>query len=163
MSSVIISFNVERFGEEEEKSGKAPYIMNRRAATIQKLQQELRALTRRFKSANKEEYHHLRSSAPSSEKKLMTWQRAEWYRRRGRERAMKRVDFIAKPFCFTVELLGRKRSGHLPCSKEGVDQYLHATLQDPRGNQELEHQSALLCQPAPEGNFDMRELSLKEI
>lgn len=162
MSSVIISFNVERFGEEEEKSGKAPYIMNRRAAKIQKLQQELRALTRHFKSAKKE-YHHLRSSAPSSEKKLMTWQRAEWYRRRGRERAMKRADFIAKPFCFTVELLGRKRSGHLPCSKEGVDQYLHATLQNPRGNQELEHQSALLCQPAPESNFDMRELSLKEI
>lgn len=60
--------------------------------------------------------------------KLLT--RAEWHRRQAKERAKRRAAFRANPFGLTKQLLGQKRSGHLTCSKEEVDSYLHDTYSD---------------------------------
>lgn len=54
-------------------------------------------------------------------------------------------------------MLRSKRSVRLMSSKEEVDQFLHASLQDPRRDQ------ALFDQLVPEVNFDMRDPGLKEI
>lgn len=60
-------------------------------------------------------------------------------------------------------MLCSKRNGRLVCSKEEVDQFLHASLQDPRRDQDLRQQRALVDQLVPEVNFDVREPGLKEI
>lgn len=54
-------------------------------------------------------------------------------------------------------LLGEKRSGHLDCSKEEVDHFLHNTLSDPDREQELGPQIALLDIPAPVVEFTISE------
>lgn len=55
------------------------------------------------------------------------------YRRRDqRERARKRASFTANPFLFIKKLLGDKKSGHLTCMKEEVEEYLQVTHGDNR-------------------------------
>lgn len=92
----------------------------------------------------------------------MTLSRAEWHRERHRERTRKCTAFLANPFLFTRELFVSKHSGRLTSSKEEVDHFLHATLQYPMRDQELEHQRAFLDQTAPKVKFDLKEPSLKE-
>ena len=79
----------------------------------------------------------------------MTVHRAEWHRTRERKGARKRAAFVANPFGFTKQLLGDKRSGHLMCSTEEVNCFLHDTLSDPTREQELEPIKALIT-PAPQ-------------
>lgn len=50
--------------------------------------------------------------------KLTTTRRAEWHRKRGKEKARTRAAFIANPIGFTRRLLGQKRSGLLTCTKD---------------------------------------------
>lgn len=74
---------------------------------------------------------------------------------KGRERARIQAAFIANPFGFTRKLLGSNCTGHLTCSKDEVDQFLHTTLHDPMRDQKLEQQ-ALINQPALEVDFSMK-------
>lgn len=87
----------------------------------------------------------------------------EGHRRRQRKRARKRAAFSSNTFGFVKQLLGDKRSGHLSCSPEEVDQFLRNTLNDPQRDQMLGPQKALIEPPPPEVEFDLRELSLKEV
>lgn len=87
----------------------------------------------------------------------------EGHRRRQRKRARKRAAFSSNPFSIVKQLLGDKRSGHLSCFPEEVDQFLRNTLSDPQRDQMLGPQKALIEPPPPEVEFDLRELSLKEV
>lgn len=55
-----------------------------------------------------------------------------YHRRDQRERARKRASFTANPFLFIKKLLGDKKSGHLTCMKEEVEEYLQVTHGDNR-------------------------------
>lgn len=96
-------------------------------------------------------------------KKLMTMRRAEWHRRRGRERARKRAAFISSPFGFTKQLLGDKRGGWLECSIEQVNHFLQDTVSDPLRDQELEPDKALISLDPPTTEFNLKEPSPKEV
>lgn len=87
----------------------------------------------------------------------MTLRRAEWHRRRRKERARKRTAFLANTFGFTKQLLGQKRSGQLTCSKVDIDCHLDATLRDVSREQELDDCQSLIDPPAPTLDFDGRE------
>lgn len=87
-------------------------------------------------------------------KELLTFRRAEWHRRRRKERARKRDAFISNPFAFTKKLLGDKRSGSIMCPTKEVNFFLHNTLSDPERDQELE---------PPTVGFDMTEPNWKEV
>lgn len=87
----------------------------------------------------------------------MTLRRAKWHRRRRIERARRGTSFLANPFGFTKRLLGEKHSGHLDCSKEEIDHFLHNTLSDPDKEQELGPQTALLDVPEPIVEFNISE------
>ncbi|KAJ8333522.1 hypothetical protein SKAU_G00415300 [Synaphobranchus kaupii] len=90
-------------------------------------------------------------------------ERADWHRRRRKERARKLASFIANPFGFTKQLLGQKLSGRLACSKEEIDLHIQTTYSDPERQQELGHCNILIEPPPPVKEFDSREPLLKEV
>ncbi|KAJ8348797.1 hypothetical protein SKAU_G00273860 [Synaphobranchus kaupii] len=89
MTTIIVSLAAERFGLEEKRTAKLPYTMNNRASKIHQLRQELKSLRRRFKEVREEERGPLTELRSILHKKLMTLRRAEWHRRRRKERARK--------------------------------------------------------------------------
>ncbi|XP_023810165.1 uncharacterized protein LOC105353972 [Oryzias latipes] len=164
MTTIIVSYASERFGHIEKGQTKhTPYTKNRRATKIHHLRQELRTLKKHHKKATEEEKQSLSELKNILRKQLMSLRRAEWHRRRGRERARKRAAFIANPFGFTKKLLGDKRSGQLECSTEEVNQFLQDTLSDPLREQELEPNKALIKPAPPTIEFNLTEPSLKEV
>lgn len=74
-------------------------------------------------------------------KKLIILHRAEWHRRRGRERARKRAAFIAKTTARD------KHSGQLKCSIEEVSHFLQDIMSDPQREQDLGPNEALVNPP----------------
>ncbi|KAL7876168.1 hypothetical protein AOLI_G00111310 [Acnodon oligacanthus] len=163
MTTIIISLAAERFGLEEKRTGNLPYTKNNRSKKIHQLRQELKSLRRRFKEAREEETGPLVELRNILHKKLMTLRRAEWHRRRRKERARKRAAFIANPFGFTKQLLGKKRNGQLTCSKAEIDHHLRDTFCDRSREQDLGHCQHLIDPPAPTLDFDGKEPSWKEI
>ncbi|XP_061896860.1 uncharacterized protein LOC133645950 [Entelurus aequoreus] len=163
MTTIIVSNGAEWFGVEEDKPISSNYTMNRRAEQIHQLRQELRSLARQYKAASEEEKAPLAELRNIIRKKLTTLRRAEWHRRRRRERARKRTAFIANPFGFIKQLLGQKRSGRLVCSKEEVNNFLKNNLSDPEKEKEPGPFSALLDIPSPTVKFITSEPTWKEI
>ncbi|XP_057679566.1 uncharacterized protein LOC130908003 [Corythoichthys intestinalis] len=164
MSTIIVSYGSERFGRMEKGNTEAtPYTMNRRATKIHQLRQELRTLKKQFKIAAEKDKPPLEELRNILRKKLTTLRRAEWHRRRGRERARKRAAFIANPFRFAKQLLGDKRSGRLECTKEEVNRFLENTISDPLRGQELGPNRALISPAPPTAEFQLTEPSLKEV
>ncbi|XP_049336392.1 uncharacterized protein LOC125802421 [Astyanax mexicanus] len=164
MTTIIISYASERFGQVDKgKSKSTSYTMSRRATRIHHLRQELRTLKKQYKAAAEEEKKPLLELKNILRKKLMTLRRAEWHRRRAKERARKRAAFIANPFGFTKQLLGDKRSGQLECSIEQVNHFLQDTVSDPQRDLELEPNKALIRPDLPTMEFNLKEPSLKEV
>ncbi|XP_061920230.1 uncharacterized protein LOC133660667 [Entelurus aequoreus] len=164
MSTIIVSYGSERFGRMEKGNTEAtPYTMNRRATKIHQLRQELRTLRKQFKRAAEEDKQPLEELRNILRKKLTTLRRAEWHRRRGRERARKRAAFIANPFWFAKQLLGDKRSGRLECPREEVNRFLQNTMSDPLRGQDLGPNRALISPAPPTAEFQLTEPSLKEV
>ncbi|KAL7869586.1 hypothetical protein AOLI_G00135740 [Acnodon oligacanthus] len=161
MTTIIISLAAERFGLEEKRTGNLPYTMNNRLKKIHQLRQELKSLRRRFKEAREEETGPLAELRIILCKKLMTLRRAEWHWRRRKERARKRAAFIANPFRFTTQLLGK--NGQLTWSKAKIDHHLRDTFCDRSRKQDLGHCQHLIEPPAPTLDFDGKEPSWKEI
>ncbi|XP_061905517.1 uncharacterized protein LOC133651562 [Entelurus aequoreus] len=163
MTTIIVSIAAERFGEEEKRSSGTTYSKNHRAIRIHKIRQEMKALKFQYKAAGHEERTGLAQLMCILRKKIRILRRAEWHRRRRRERARKRAAFIANPFKFTKDLLGQKRSGKLASSQDDIDQHLKQTYSDPAREQELGECNNLIDPPEPELQFDMSELQLKEV
>ncbi|RXN33230.1 reverse transcriptase [Labeo rohita] len=70
--------------------------------------------------------------------KLTTTRRAEWHRKRSKERARRRAEFIANPFGLTRRLLGQKCSGRLNYTPDEVNKYLSTSYSDIARDQDLE-------------------------
>lgn len=130
---------------------------------ISQLKSELRLLGRQFKKAREEEKAGLAELRHTLRKRLTTLWRAEWHRRRGKERARKRVALISNPFGFTKKILGQKRSGHLACTEEEVNKYLSTTYSDSARDKELGPCKTLITPPEPTLAFNTREPTLKEV
>lgn len=81
----------------------------------------------------------------------------------GEERARKRAAFITNPFAFMKQLLGFKHSGRLSYAPEEVDCFLKNNLSDPEKEQALDLHKAFISPPPPTVDFDLRELSLKDV
>uniref|UniRef100_A0A3B1JAJ2 Reverse transcriptase domain-containing protein n=1 Tax=Astyanax mexicanus TaxID=7994 RepID=A0A3B1JAJ2_ASTMX len=163
MTTIIVRLAVERFGVVEKRIGGAPFTMNQRAAKIHRIRQELKSLKLQFKEASEEQRPPLVELRTILRKKLLTLRRAEWHRRRRKERTRKRASFIANPFGFTKQLLGQRRGGRLACSKEEIDRHIQTTYSDPARQQDLGQCNTLIQPPPPTKEFDGREPLLKEV
>ncbi|XP_029693775.1 uncharacterized protein [Takifugu rubripes] len=111
MCTFITTIGAERFGVTERPVRKESARPNRWEHKSSQLRQELKTLKRQFRAASEEE----RDLRQILRRKLITLRRAEWHRRKGKERAKKRKAFITNPFSFTKRLLGQKKSGSLTC------------------------------------------------
>ncbi|XP_063056077.1 uncharacterized protein LOC134450154 [Engraulis encrasicolus] len=163
MTTIIVRMAAERFGEEERKSSGTSYTRNHRAQKVHLIRQEMKALKSQYKEAGDEERFGLAQLISMHRRRIRTLRRAEWHRRRRRERSRKRAAFIANPYKFTKDLLGQKRSGRLSSSKEDIDQHLAQMFSDPRREEALGECDILIDPPEPEVQFDMAELKLLEI
>lgn len=163
MSEMIVSIGAERFGIKEQQPTKRLGEPNRREVKISQLRQELRLLGRQFKVAREEEQAGLTELRSIMRKKLTTLRRAEWHRRRGRERARRRAAFISNPFGFTKKILGQKRSGHLACTEDEVNKYLNATYSGSAREEDLGPCRTLITPPEPTSAFNTKEPTLKEV
>ncbi|XP_077083545.1 uncharacterized protein LOC143736754 isoform X1 [Siphateles boraxobius] len=117
------------------------------------------AMAEQYKVARQDERAPLAELRTVLRKRLLTLRRAEYHRRRRRERAQKRTAFISNPFGFTKQLLGQKRSGCLACAKEEVEEHLQNAFRD----QDLGQCNTVLRPPEPTVAFDQREPLLKEV
>ena len=160
--SIVVTIGIERFGT-VEVSQKKTYTMNRRATAIRSLRKELKDLTRQYKRAREEEKAALSQLRSIIRKKLTGLRRAEWHRRRARERTRKRAAFISNPFGFTKKLLGQKRNGQLKCSKGEIDSHLASTYGDDRRDDNLGPCPTLISVPDPTTSFNEKEPTLKEV
>ncbi|XP_077372334.1 uncharacterized protein LOC144033646 [Festucalex cinctus] len=163
MSAMIISIGAERFGVKEQRATRLQGEPNRREVKISQLRQELRLLGRQFKVAREEDKAGLAELRSMVRKRLTTLRRAEWHRRRGRERARRRAAFISNPFGFTKKILGQKRSGHLSCTEEEVNNYLNVSYSDSAREEELGPCRTLITPPEPIVAFNTKEPTLKEV
>lgn len=147
MTSLIVNIAAERFGTEVSKPTLSTYAPSHIARKIQCLREELRLLKRQYKSAGEVERASLADLRANPRKQLFTLWRAEFHRRRRKERVRKRGTFLANPFKLTKQLLGRKRAGRLNCSKDGLNDHLKATYSDPIRGQQLALCDALKTPP----------------
>ncbi|XP_038131552.1 uncharacterized protein LOC119776958 [Cyprinodon tularosa] len=162
MSTLIISISAERFGIKLPKTQNFARP-NRHETKISQLRKELKALNRQYKKAGEEERPALRELRGILRQRLISLRRAEWHRRRGRERARKRTAFVANPFGFTKRLLGQTRSGTLQCSENEINQSLSATYSDSRREEELPTCRELPTPPIPSVQFNIKEPTLAEV
>ena len=163
MTTIIISLAAERFGLEEKRAAKLPNTMNNRASKIHRLRQKLKSLRRQYKEAREEERGPLTELRSIISKKLTTLRRAEWHRRRRKERARKRAAFLANTFGVTKQLLGQKRSGQFTCSKAEIDRHLRDTFSDEFREKDLGHCKSFIDPPAPTLDFDGKEPRWKKV
>lgn len=106
MSKIIISYAAGKFGYEERKEKKGISKENRRELKIKQFRSELKTLRKQYKIAKPEERQPLRELRDLIRLKMKSLRRAEWHRRRRKERAKKRMAFLSNPFNFTKNLLG---------------------------------------------------------
>ncbi|XP_028310814.1 uncharacterized protein LOC114468234 [Gouania willdenowi] len=163
LTTIIVSIAAERFGEEEKKRSGTTYSKNQRAVRIHNIRKEMKVLKSHYKEAVDEDRSGLSQLMCILREKIRVLRRAEWHRRRCRERARKRAAFISNPFKFTKDLLGQKRSGKLASSQEEIDQHLKQMYSDPAREQELGECNILIDPPEPEVQYDTSELQLKEV
>ncbi|XP_038147774.1 uncharacterized protein LOC119787807 [Cyprinodon tularosa] len=165
MSTFIISIASDRFGIKEHRATKTTNVAipNRREKKIAQLRQELRALRYQYRKASDEEKKALAELRIVVRERLLTLRRAEWHRKRGKERARKRSSFIANPFGFAKKLLGEKCSGQLSCPKEDINRHLRSTYSDGMRDQDLGPCEALICPSEPSTLFDTRTPTFKEV
>ncbi|KAK7880264.1 hypothetical protein WMY93_030631 [Mugilogobius chulae] len=124
---------------------------------------EMKSLRRQYKYAGEYERLGLAHLMSIQRKKIGILRRAEWHRRRRRERSRKRAAFISDPFRFTKQLLGQKRNGKLECSQEELDHYLDDVYSDPTREQDLGVCKILIEPPPPTVSYDVSELRLSEV
>lgn len=98
MTTLIVNITAERFGTEAPKPAPSAYVLSHRARKIQRLREELELLKRQYKSAGEVERAGLADLRAILRKQLLTLRRAEFQRRRRKERARKRAAFLANPF-----------------------------------------------------------------
>lgn len=89
--------------------------------------------------------------------------RAEWHRKKGKERARTRASFLSNPFGFAKKLLGENRNGQLEASAEEINTFLRESMKDPLKEQDLYKNDSLITQKPPVSLFDLSMPTWKEI
>ena len=106
VTTIITSLASERFGCVEPRQPRMPYTANRRVNKMKDLRREIRSLKKLYKRASIEERQPLEEFRGILRGELKTLRRAEWHRRRRKERSRKRANFLSNPFGFAGILLG---------------------------------------------------------
>ena len=163
MTTIITSLASERFGFVETRQPRRPYTANRRVNKMKDLRKEIRSLKKLYRRASIEERQPLKELRGILRGELKTLRRAEWHRRRRKERSKKRANFLSNPFGFARTLLGEKRNGNLEASEEEINNHLRDTMSDPAKDQNMGINNRLIHQKPPVVQYDTRLPTWKEM
>ena len=163
MTMIITSLASERFGCVESRQPRTSYTANRRVNKMKDLRKEIRYLKKLYKRVRIEELRPLEELRGTLRGELKTLQRAEWHRKRRKERSRKWANFLSNPFGFAKTLLGDRRIGNLEVSEEEINDYLRNTMSDPSKGQEMAIKTRLIHQKPPVVQFDTRLPTWKEM
>ena len=163
MTTIINSLASERFGCVEPRQPRTPYTANRRVNKMKDLRREIRSLQKPYKRASIEERQPLQELRGTLRGELKTLRRAEWHRRRRKERLRKRANFLSNPFGFARTLLGGWRNGNLEAPEEEINNYLRDAMCDPAKEQEMGINNRLIHQKPSVVQYDTRWPTSKEM
>ena len=163
MTTIITSLASERFGCIEPRQPRRPYTANCRVNKMKDLRKEIRSLKKLYKRASIEECQSLEELRGILRGELKTLWRAEWHRRRRKDRSRKRANFLSNPFGFARTLLGEKQNRNLEASEEEINNYLWDTMSDPAKEQDMGINNRLIHQKPPGVQNDTHLPTWKEM
>ena len=130
MGDMIYNLGESRCGILEKKKKQALKEPSRRQREIKRLRQELRSLRKRWKKADVDEKEGLAELRDQVRKKLGFLRRAEYQRRKKKEKERQRKPFFKNPYQFTKGLFSQSKNGELQVSKEVLEEHLRKTYSD---------------------------------
>ncbi|CAC5381747.1 unnamed protein product [Mytilus coruscus] len=164
LTSLIYNIGKERFGVEERKEkSNTKQTPNRREQKIKQLRKELKDLNRRYKKSNEIEKLGIACITDSVSEELRRTRRAKQLKNSNKKKAKNRANFIKNPYNYTKTLLGGERTGHLHCSKEEVEKYLHETHSDKERETPLGYCPRVEEEEQPTIEFETKEPTWKEV
>ena len=161
---LIYAMGKDRFGVKGKSAPKAnPMHPNRREKEIKKIRKELRELRKRYRKAESDdEKRALSVLRDVLRERLAILRKAENARRKAREKAKRREEFIKDPFRFTSDLLGGEKSGSLTASQDEVEGHLRLTHSDQNRNEPLGDLQNLEDAEEPKEALKLSEPTWKE-
>ncbi|XP_063436214.1 uncharacterized protein LOC134717649 [Mytilus trossulus] len=164
LTTLVYNIGKERFGVEERKErSNIKQTPNRREQKIKQLRKELKDLNRRYKKSNEIEKLGIACITDNVREELRRTRRAEQLKNSNKKKAKNRANFIKNPYNYTKTLLGGERTGHLHCSKEEVEKYLHETHSDKERETHLGYCSRVEEEKQPTIEFETKEPTWKEV
>ena len=131
MTTIITSLASERFSYIEPRQPRRPYTDYHRVNKMKDLRKEIRFLKKLYRRASIEERQLLEELRGILRGELKTLRRAEWHRRRRKERSRKWANFLSNLVGFARTLLGEKRNGNLESTEEEINNHFRDTMSDP--------------------------------
>ncbi|CAC5381066.1 unnamed protein product [Mytilus coruscus] len=150
LTSLIYNIGKERFGVEERKEkSNTKQTPNRREQKIKQLRKELKDLNRRYKKSNEIEKLGIACITDSVREELRRTRRAKQLKN--------------KSIQLHKNTVGGERTGHLHCSKEEVEKYLHETHSDKERETPLGYCPRVEEEEQPTIEFETKEPTWKEV
>jgi hypothetical protein len=162
LTAITYTVAMDRFGVQERRHEVNAHKENRRQREITELRQQLRDLTKRYRQSSPTEQQALADLRKIVREKLKSLRRAEYHRRRRKERARKRANFTKDPYRFMRGLLGEPKSGTLKSGRDEVEKHLASTYSCQRRQTLAEEDFIMQC-PEPTKKFDTSEPKLSEV
>jgi len=164
LPSLAYALGKERFGlEKPPGTAKSVTIPNRRSCEIKKLRLELRCLRKRYRLSTVITRKGIVELREQLRTRLKTLTTAERLRRKRREKAKSRADFISHPYKFAKTLLTDQKTGKLESSQKDVEEYLTNTHSDQQREEPLGNCNRICPEKEPDFPLDMKEPSWKEV
>ena len=156
MTTVILSYAFERFEQvEKEKPRPTSYTMNRRAARILHLHQELCTLRKQYKAAtfSRADKHPAEETDDPSQSRVAP-----------EKRESQEASSLHRQSLWLHETTPRGQAQRrLQCSLEQLNHFLQDTVSDPLREQDLEPNKAVISPDPPTTQFNLKEPGLKEV
>ena len=168
MMTTIYQYGSEKFGVIEKKvQPQEARGQSRHQKEIKGIKKELRALTKRWKAANKSgnqlEIMGIDELRDQHRQRLKKLRKAECLKRRRKLKERQRKQFFDDPFKFIKGLFDSAKSGTLNVRKEDLEEHLKSTYSDSLCKEELGSMSGLINPTGPSVPFNLSEPKLSEV
>ena len=168
MMITIYQYGSEKFGVIEKKvQPQEARGQSRHQKKIKGIRKELRALTKRWKEANKNgdklEIMGIDELTDQHRQRLKKLRKAECLKRRRKLKERQRKQFFNDPFKFIKGLFDSAKSGTLNVRREDLEEHLKSTYSDSLCEEELGSMSGLINPTEPSVPFNLSEPKLSEV
>jgi hypothetical protein len=152
-----------RFGVKEQKAKPPERLPNRREVEIGRIKKELKSLKKQWRKSSLGERHGLAKLRDQLRKKMASLRRAEYQRKKRKERERQRKAFFKSPYQFTKGLFEQGKSGELSVSQEVLEEHLTNTYSDANAGTPMPDIAGMMKPTRPGSAFDTSEPKLAEV